>query len=98
MRAEGIQPLPEGAWAPLARDGSGRCCHDCASADSLVAAGILEDWGMGRTAVYNDRAEQYRLPGAPTSLVGAKFVRPSEDGDMDKNHEWLKSIGLNDWE
>lgn len=38
--AEMVQPLPEGALAPLARDGSGPCCRDCALADGLLSVAI----------------------------------------------------------
>lgn len=94
MRAQAIQRLPEGAFAPLAIDGSGKCCHDCASADTLVRMKLLPRWGMARTAVSNDRMEQYRLPGAPMGLVQQGLVRPSEDGDFEDQLEWLERRGL----
>lgn len=37
IRVETVQRLPVGAHAPVARDGSGKCCFDCASADGLLA-------------------------------------------------------------
>lgn len=35
IRAETVMPLPVGADAPLAEDGSGPCCHDCQAADTI---------------------------------------------------------------
>ena len=94
MHVQAVQRLPEGPFAPLALDGSGKCCWDCASADTLVRMKILPRWGMARTAVSNDRMEQYRLPGAPMGLVQQNLVRPSEDGDFKDQMDWLIRKGL----
>lgn len=94
IRIETVQPLPEGAFAPLARDGSGKCCRDCASADGLMARMKVLDFLMARIAVGNDRQEQYRLPGMNMGLVMAGFVAPSEPGDLEAQYAWL---GENDW-
>ena len=94
LHTQAVQRLPEGPFAPLALDGSGKCCWDCASADTLVRMKILPRWGMARTAVGNDRMEQYRLPGVPMGLVQQKLVRPSEDGDFEDQLEWLERQGL----
>ncbi len=89
IRQEAIQPLPEGVGvAPLNHDGN-PWCFDCASADTVQRFMAMPTWGMARTAVSNDRQEQYRLPGAPMGLVYRKMVRPSEPGDFEKHLEWL---------
>lgn len=89
LRVEMVQPLPPGAWAPLARDGSGPCCHDCAAADGLVRLDVCLDFPMARIATGNERQEQYRLPGAPTGLVAMGRLRPSIAGDLEQHHAWL---------
>lgn len=91
MRVEAVQPLPEGAEAPLAMNGQPQC-HDCAAAGTLMRAGF--SWEQSRVAVANDRQEQYRLPGAPMGLVGRRIVRPSAKGDLDKHYDWLRAVGL----
>lgn len=96
IRAEAIQPLPE-SCPPLANDGT-PWCHDCSSAERLVRFGTVPTWGMARTAVGNDRQEQYRLCGIPMGLVLAGVVRPSKPGDMEKHHEWLEAVGYEPWQ
>ena len=95
IRVETVQRMPQGAFAPLARDGSGKCCRDCGAADTLVAMqrGTL-DFLMARIAVGNDRQEQYRMPGAVMGLVMYGPVAPSEPGDLDAHHAWLDK---NNW-
>lgn len=88
LRTEMVQPLPEGAMAPLGLDRR-KCCYDCAAADTLVKLKIGCDFGMARVAVGNERQEQYRLPGIPMGLVGERLVRPSEEGDLEAQHKWL---------
>jgi hypothetical protein len=76
--------------APLARDGSGKSCHDCASADGLMAyskKGL--DFLMARIAVGNDRQEQYRLPGISMGLVAEGLMRASKEGDFQRHLAWL---------
>ena len=81
IRGETVQPLPEGAWAPMARDGSGKCCFDCAAADTLQSAGALPDFRACRIAVGNDRQEHLRLPvGIKMGLVKAGYVRAEPCG------------------
>lgn len=97
IRAETVQRVPAGAWAPVARDGSGKCCFDCASADGIMGMGMTFE--MARIVVGNDRQEQYRLPGAPMGLVRDGLVRPSKPGDLEAQHEWLERqywFGLDD--
>lgn len=94
IRAETLQPLPPGAMAPLAHDGSGKCCRDCAAADTVVRLGHVPTFEMARIAVGNDRQEQLRLPGAPMGLVQAGLMRPSRSGDLEKHHAWLEA---NEW-
>lgn len=89
IRWETLQPLPEGARAPLACDGSGPCCYDCAAADALVGMGVGVEFVAARVAVGNDRQEQYRLPGVPMGLVRGGLVRPSAPGDLERHHTWL---------
>lgn len=95
---QAIQRLPEGAFAPLAVDGSGKCCLDCASADTLVKMRLVPEWGMARICVSNDRMEQYRLPGVPMGLVAEGLVRPSEAEDFDDQLEWLDRTGRGSYE
>ena len=94
--AEAIQPLPE--VCPPRNYKNQAWCHDCASAETLVRFKYVPTWAMARTAVGNDRHEQYRLPGFPMGLVKLGIVRPSQPGDMDKQHDWLVSIGFEPWE
>ena len=95
LRIEAVQRLPQGAHAPLARDGSGKQCLDCAAAE-LVQRMVLPgmEWPECRIAVANDRQEQYRLPGAPMGLVSAGYMRPSAPGDLEDQHRWLEA---NNW-
>jgi hypothetical protein len=46
IRVETVQPLPPGAAAPLAEDGSGPCCYDCQAADTVskVVFGGRQVW------------------------------------------------------
>jgi len=86
---ETVQPLPEGAAAPLAVDGSGKCCFDCQAADTVCRFQKALNFEMARIAVGNDRQEQYRLPGVPLGLVAQHYVRPSKAGDLKRHHAWL---------
>ncbi len=49
---------------------------------------------MARTAVGNDRQEQFRLPGVPMGLVLGGYVRASKKGDWEKHLEWQESQDL----
>ncbi len=92
MRTEAVQPLPEGALAPLGLDGKPQC-HDCAVAGTLKRLTSLT-WNMARTAVANDRQEQYRLPGAPIGLVQKGLMKPSKKGDLESHQAWLREVGI----
>lgn len=95
MRIEAIQPLPEGAMAPLGLDKKPQC-YDCASAGTLMRIHKM-DWTQARIAVANERQEQYRgpwVPGVPLGLVPKYIMRPSKEGDLEKQHQWLKDVGL----
>jgi hypothetical protein len=85
-----VQPLPEGAWAPLDMDGD-PCCFDCQSAFTVMKHVGL-NFEQARIAVGNDRQEQYRLPGAPMGLVQSGLVKPSKAGDFDKHIAWLAEV------
>lgn len=100
INGEMVMPLPEGVRAPYAIDGSGKCCYDCASADTLIKLGLVikarpgdKDWStafeMARIAVGNDRVDQLRMPGMPMGLVNRGYVRPCADGDLERHHKWL---------
>lgn len=89
---EAIQPLPPGVMAPRSREDNVRCCFDCAAADTLVALRYVPSWDMARTAVANDRQAQYRLPGAPMGLVQMGLVRPSAEGDLERQWAWLDQL------
>lgn len=93
LRAEAIQPLPAGAFAPLGFDGR-YTCYDCASAGTLVRLRLVPSFGHARTVVGNERQEQYRLSGVPMGLVGQGLVRPSKEGDFELARRWLDA---NDW-
>jgi hypothetical protein len=87
---ETVQRLPAAIGAaPLARDGSGKCCYDCASADVLMRWPGGMDFRMARIAVSNERQEHYRLPGARIGLVAMGLARPSAKGDLEDQHRWL---------
>jgi hypothetical protein len=88
IRFEMVQPVPDGAWAPLGHNRI-KCCYDCASADTLMRLGDCPTWEAARIAVGTDRQDQYRMPGAPMGLVEAGLVRPSETGDLERHHAWL---------
>lgn len=93
LRTEMVQPFPE-QFAPLAVDRSGKCCYDCASADTLMRFAGVPSWEAARIAVGNDRQEQLRLPGALLGLVKARMMRPSQPGDLEKHFAWLEK---NQW-
>jgi len=95
IRFETVQQLPEGVYASLARDGSGKCCDDCAAADTLTSQGMLFE--MARVATGNCRQEQLRLPGAPLGLVPAGYMHRSEEGDLERHLEWLDRV-LPEWQ
>ena len=75
IRLETVQRLPEGAFAPLARDRTGKCCRDCGAADALLSAQpSVPGFVAARIAVGNDRQAQYRLPNVPLGLVKAGLM------------------------
>jgi hypothetical protein len=99
IRVETVMPLPR--CPPLARDGSGPCCHDCASADSLLSPAITGskdgssylDFEMARIAVGNDRQEDFRLPcGMRMGLVLAGLVRHIGLEGLGEHHKWQESV------
>jgi hypothetical protein len=85
-----LQRLPLGAFAPQARDGSGKCCRDCASADGLVHPGM--DFEAARVAVGNDRVDSYRLPAGMTMglLRAGRMYPPTET--IEAHHAWLDGV------
>lgn len=85
---EMVMPVLPGAMAPLARDGSGKCCQDCASADGMVPR-LVPEFSMARIVVGNERREQLRMPGLMMGMVKAGWVRPSKPGDFERHIEWL---------
>lgn len=92
IRLETVQRLPEGAFAPLARDRTGKCCRDCGAADALLSAQpSVPGFVAARIAVGNDRQAQYRLPNVPLGLVKAGLMAPSAPGDYDRHLEWLRT-------
>jgi hypothetical protein len=93
LRPEMVQRVPAPPFAPLARDGSGKCCRDCGAADALTGLSPSLDFAMARVAVGNDRQEQYRLPGAPIGLVKVGIMAPSAPGDLERHHAWLDRHG-----
>lgn len=91
IRMETVQPLPEGALAPLASDGSGKCCPDCAAADTLLRMKAAPGFTAARVSVGNDRQEALRLPMVPLGLVRAGIMRPSKSGDLEIHWAWLNA-------
>ena len=87
LRRETIQPLP--SRPPLLRASNTPCCHDCESADTLLALKLMPEWVMGRVAVANDRQEQLRAPGLPFGLVYSLLMRPNAPDALEKHHRWL---------
>jgi len=93
MNLEGLGRLPDvpDGVGPTARDGSGPCCQDCATADALLrAVPQVPGFAAARCAVANDRGEQYRLPGVPKGLVQVGIMAPSREGDFEEQLAWLE--------
>lgn len=92
-----IQPLP--ATAPPKGFDGGPCCHDCQAADDLTRSGGL-DFDQARTAVGNERTEQYRMPFSMRAAMGLAQGRhihvAAEDFDLDEHYEWLSDAGIPD--
>lgn len=93
LRAETVQRLPAGAHAPLGPDGR-PCCRDCQAADTLMRFLKIVSYEQARVVVANDRQEQYRMPGLQAGTVLMGVTRPSEPGDLERQHAWLDS---HDW-
>lgn len=93
IRPETILPVPQGAFAPEARDGSGKTCFDCASAEALQGMGVHPDFTACRVVVGNDRQENLRLPAGireKYGLVGKGLVRSCRgDNALALHHAWL---------
>ena len=92
LRMETVQRLPEGAFAPMSRDpeARGKCCLDCASADTLLATQMgVPGFGAARICVANDRQQSYRLPTVKLGLLMTGVMKPSEPGDLEAQHAWL---------
>lgn len=88
LRAEMVQRMPQGAFAPMGLDKK-KCCRDCGAADTLTKVSKALNFKQARVAVGNDRQEQYRLPGAPMGLVLAGIAAPAQEGDLDDQLDWL---------
>ena len=92
LRLETVQPLPDTSAPPLDFDGD-PCCHDCASAYTLIKLHVVhDDFLSARICVGNCRQEQLRLPGARLGLVAEGLMRPSLPGDLEKHHDWLRQL------
>ncbi len=105
LRGEMVQPVPVGVMAPLALSDGKPCCYDCQAADTMLKLGVLSGgrdkiprrgtpdfdlvFGMARIAVGNDRADQYRLPGAKMGIVAMGYMKPSQPGDFERHVAWL---------
>jgi hypothetical protein len=90
-----VLPLdPDPARRSLARDGSGLCCVDCASADTLRALARGMTFSMARVAVGNDRNEQLRLPGVRIGLAHTGLIKMSAPGDLERHLGWLRDNHL----
>lgn len=87
---EMVMPLPAAGFAPRARDGSGPCCFDCASADGLMTVGCMT-FAMARLAVGNDRVDSYRLNGIAMGLVLAGRMRPPHD-TLEEHLVWVDRV------
>ncbi len=93
LRVEAVQPLPEGAAAPLDNEGRPQC-RDCNAAEVLSRTCPAMNWYMARVAVANNRQESLRLPGFPLGLIKDGYMRASEKGDLERHHKWLRMKGL----
>jgi hypothetical protein len=91
-RAENVQRLPQGAFAPLGLD-KRKVCFDCASTLTLMRM-TGTNWEQARIAIANDRSEQYRLPGFPIGLAIEGITKPNKEGDWEDQMDWLDEIGL----
>jgi hypothetical protein len=87
-----LNPIP--AMNPRSRDDGTKCCADCGAADALAQPGSGMDFLMARVAVANDRMDALLLPGADMGLVQMGWIRPSDEGDLDKHHAWLSEKHL----
>lgn len=92
MRQETVMPLPK--FPPRSIETMEPCCHDCASADTLIKLKQLLTWGMARLAVANDRQESFRLPGIAIGLVQMQLMRGCKQGDLEQHQEWLEVHGI----
>jgi hypothetical protein len=91
LAREMIQRLPE--LAPPMNYQRQPWCWDCSSALMVARLYPALDWNMARTAVGNDRREQYRLPGAPLpGLVNAGLVRKNAPGDLEDQYRWMREV------
>lgn len=93
IRIEMVQPLPEGALAPMGFNQK-KCCYDCQAADNLTRDPAIPGFEAARICIGNDRQAQYRLPEVPLGLVKDGRMRPSKRGDLEKHHAWLRE---NNW-
>lgn len=105
IRAETVQRLPAGAWAPLDNDGN-KQCFDCDAAEKLLRLGSVGTprdrdgndcrmlFCMARIATGSCRQEQYRLPGAPMGLIKTGHMKANQPGDFERHLAWLDA---NDW-
>ncbi len=91
-RAENVQRLPKGAFAPMGLD-KRSVCFDCASTSTVMRLVGLT-WEQSRVVVANDRSERYRLPGVPMGLARDGITRLNKEGDLEDQYEWLGEIGL----
>lgn len=91
LAPEMVMPLPAAGFAPRARDGSGPCCFDCASADGLASSGMGMTFEMARLAVGNDREISYRLPGIEMGLVRMGRMRPPHD-TLEEHLVWVDRV------
>lgn len=92
IRDEMVQPLPQGAFASRSVKHKCGICLDCSAAETLLRFKLVPEFLMARIAVGSDREDQLRLPGVPTGLVAAGFVRVSKAGDFEAHMAWLDEI------
>jgi len=68
--------------------------HDFEAEEAMYEDSLAGSFMMARTAVGNCRQEQFRLPGVPTGLAGAGYIRKNKPGDLEKHWAWQKSCEL----
>lgn len=99
---EGIIDLISVGWLTndlmdaLARDDSGPCCQDCATADAVGNTRAFDGFEPARIAVAKDRKESLENPSHHCGLILHGWMRPSVGGDLRKRTKLIEK-NLKNW-